>query len=93
MGLARAILSPAKILILDETLSGLDEQSALVVLGNLRREIAGTRCLLYLLYGYKSTRTDAEGAGRTIIALTSSPLSLRGAFDKVLVLCSLLEPW
>jgi ABC-type transport system involved in cytochrome bd biosynthesis fused ATPase/permease subunit len=52
VGLARAILSPAKILILDETLSGLDEQSALVVLGNLRREIAGTRCLLYLLYGY-----------------------------------------
>jgi ABC-type multidrug transport system fused ATPase/permease subunit len=31
VGLARAILAPAKILILDETLSGLDDQSALVV--------------------------------------------------------------
>lgn len=65
VGLARAILSPAKILILDDTLSGLDEQSALVVLGNLRREIAGSR---------------------TIIALTSFPQSLRGAFDNVHVL-------
>ena len=41
VGLARAILSPGKILILDETLSGLDEQSAGVVLDNLRREFAG----------------------------------------------------
>ena len=41
VGLARAVLSPGKILILDETLSGLDEQSAGVVLDNLRREFAG----------------------------------------------------
>ena len=32
VGLARAILAPGKILILDETLSGLEEQSAIAVL-------------------------------------------------------------
>eukprot|EP00277_Geminigera_cryophila_P020848 CAMPEP_0179491056 /NCGR_PEP_ID=MMETSP0799-20121207/65848_1 /TAXON_ID=46947 /ORGANISM="Geminigera cryophila, Strain CCMP2564" /LENGTH=771 /DNA_ID=CAMNT_0021307409 /DNA_START=451 /DNA_END=2766 /DNA_ORIENTATION=- len=66
VGLARAVLSPGKILILDETLSGLDEQSAGVVLDNLRREFAG--------------------AGKTIIALTAFPQSLRGAFDTVAML-------
>jgi len=65
IGLARAILAPAKILILDETLSGLEEEAAQVVLANLRREIAGTR---------------------TVIALSSYPQSLRGAFESVALL-------
>ena len=65
IGLARAILAPAKVLILDETLSGLEEEAAQVVLANLRREIAGTR---------------------TVIALSSYPQSLRGAFESVALL-------
>jgi len=65
VGLARAVLSPGKIIILDETLSGLDEESALLVLANLRRELAGSK---------------------TIIALTSFPHSLRGAFDNIAML-------
>lgn len=65
VAVARAILSPSKVLILDETFSSLDEQSALILLGNLKREVAGSR---------------------TIIALTSFPQSLRGAFDTIAVM-------
>jgi len=65
VGLARALLAPSKILILDETLSGLDEQSVMVVLSNLRREMGGTR---------------------TVIATTSMPQTLRGAFETIAVL-------
>jgi ABC-type multidrug transport system ATPase subunit len=65
VGLARALLAPGKILILDETLSGLDEQSAMIVLSNLRREMGGTR---------------------TVIACTSLPHSLRGAFETIAVM-------
>ena len=65
VAVARAILSPSKVLILDETFSSLDEKSALVLLGNLKREVAGSR---------------------TIIALTSVPQSLRGAFDNIAVM-------
>jgi len=53
VGLARALLSPAPILCLDDTLSALDAETEEAVLDNLRR-LFGNRCLIIAAHRYSA---------------------------------------
>jgi ATP-binding cassette subfamily B protein len=78
VGLARALLSPAPVLCLDDTLSALDAETEEVVLGHLRG-LFKTRCLVIVAHRYSAVKDCDE-----IIYLEHGRIIERGTHDELI---------
>jgi len=77
VGLARALMSPAPILCLDDTLSALDAETEEVVLGHLRG-LFRTRCLVIVAHRYSAVKDCDE-----ILYLENGRVVERGTHDEL----------
>ena len=78
VGLARALLSPAPVLCLDDTLSALDAETEEVVLGHLRG-LFKTRSLVIVAHRYSAVKDCDE-----ILYLENGRIAERGTHDQLI---------
>jgi ATP-binding cassette subfamily B multidrug efflux pump len=78
VGLARALLSPAPVLCLDDTLSALDAETEEIVLGHLRG-LFKTRCLVIVAHRYSAVMHCDE-----ILYLEHGRIKERGTHDELI---------
>lgn len=78
VGLARALLAPAPVLCLDDTLSALDAETEEVVLGHLRG-LFRTRCLVIVAHRYSAVMHCDE-----ILYLENGRVTERGTHEELL---------